>query len=72
MAAYLVALDCFEDAKLHASRALVEAREVKATVLTALHSAAFRGCRNIASPRRIAATDVRETAASCSDTWMRG
>jgi predicted ATPase len=35
MAAYLVALDCFEDARAHASRALVAAREVKATVLTA-------------------------------------
>jgi hypothetical protein len=35
MAAYLVALDCFEDARVHASRALAAARDVKATVLTA-------------------------------------
>jgi hypothetical protein len=35
MAAYLVALDCFDDARAHASQALVSAREVKATVLTA-------------------------------------
>ena len=35
MAAYLVALDCFDDARAHASRALTAARDVKATVLTA-------------------------------------
>lgn len=35
MAAYLVALNCFDDARAHAARALVPAREVKATVLTA-------------------------------------
>ncbi len=35
MAAYLVALDCFDDARAHATRALVVARDVKATVLTA-------------------------------------
>jgi len=35
MAAYLVALDCFDDARAHAARALAAARDVKATVLTA-------------------------------------
>jgi predicted ATPase len=35
MAAYLVALDCFDDARSHATRALAAARDVKATVLTA-------------------------------------
>ncbi|HXO18231.1 MAG TPA: tetratricopeptide repeat protein, partial [Candidatus Dormibacteraeota bacterium] len=35
MAAYLVALDCFDDARAHALQALVEALDVKATVLTA-------------------------------------
>ena len=35
MAAYLVALDCFDDARSHAARALTAARDVKATVLTA-------------------------------------
>ena len=35
MAAYLVALDCFDDARAHATRALAVARDVRATVLTA-------------------------------------
>lgn len=35
MAAYFVALDCFDDASTHAIEALHAAREVKATVLTA-------------------------------------
>ncbi|MGA9946322.1 MAG: tetratricopeptide repeat protein [Candidatus Cybelea sp.] len=35
MAAYLIALDCFDDARSHATRALAAARDVKATVLTA-------------------------------------
>jgi predicted ATPase/DNA-binding XRE family transcriptional regulator len=34
MSAYLVAMDCFEDARAHASEALQIARAVKATVLT--------------------------------------
>jgi predicted ATPase len=35
MAAYLVALDCFEDARAYAAQALEAARDVRATVLTA-------------------------------------
>jgi predicted ATPase/DNA-binding XRE family transcriptional regulator len=35
MAAYLVAMDCFDDARAHASEALTVARDFKATVLTA-------------------------------------
>jgi predicted ATPase len=35
MAAYLVAIDCFDDARAHATDALLAARDVKATVLTA-------------------------------------
>lgn len=35
MAAYLVALDCFDDARSHAIRALAAARDVEATVLMA-------------------------------------
>ncbi|MFZ0031367.1 MAG: tetratricopeptide repeat protein [Candidatus Cybelea sp.] len=35
MAAYLIALDCFDDARSHATRALAAASDVKATVLTA-------------------------------------
>jgi predicted ATPase/DNA-binding XRE family transcriptional regulator len=35
MAAYLVAMDCFDDARAHAEDALSAAKEVKATVLTA-------------------------------------
>lgn len=35
MAAYLVAMDCFDDARSHAVEALRVAREVKSTVLTA-------------------------------------
>ncbi len=54
MAAYLVALDCFDDAKVHASLALASARDVKATVLTAFilqHFAAV-GILQPPSPRR--------------------
>ncbi|MGC1333906.1 MAG: tetratricopeptide repeat protein, partial [Candidatus Cybelea sp.] len=35
MAAYLVAMDCFDDARAHATDALSAAKDVKATVLTA-------------------------------------
>jgi predicted ATPase/DNA-binding XRE family transcriptional regulator len=35
IAAYLIAMDCFDDARVHAISALKVAREVKATVLTA-------------------------------------
>jgi len=62
MAAYLVALDCFDDAKIHASRALANARDVKATVLTALilqHFAAVGILRPASGPR----PQTRETAA---------
>jgi tetratricopeptide (TPR) repeat protein len=62
MAAYLVALDCFDDAKIHASLALAAARDVKATVLTAFilqHFAAV-GILQPSSPRR---HDARERAA---------
>jgi len=36
MTAYLVALDCFDDAREHASQALEAAREIRAPVITAL------------------------------------
>jgi hypothetical protein len=35
MAAYLLAMDCFDDARAHATEALSAAKDVKATVLTA-------------------------------------
>jgi tetratricopeptide (TPR) repeat protein len=62
MAAYLIALDCFEDAKTHASRALAAARDVKATVLTAFilqHFAAIGALRPTSAQR----SDVLERAA---------
>ncbi len=35
MSAYLIFLDCFDDARIHATQALAAARDVRATVLTA-------------------------------------
>jgi predicted ATPase/DNA-binding XRE family transcriptional regulator len=55
MAAYLVALDCFDDARRHASEALLAARECKATVLTAYvlqHLAAVGTLTSYANKRR--------------------
>ncbi len=55
MAAYLIALDCFDDARRHASEALLTARECKATVLTAYilqHLAAVGTLTSYASKRR--------------------
>jgi predicted ATPase/DNA-binding XRE family transcriptional regulator len=64
MAAYLVAMDCFEDARAHASGALDAAREIKATVLTALilqHFAAVGALNHYPEKRRQKAN--RERAA---------
>lgn len=55
MAAYLIALDRYDDARVQASAALLAAREVKATVLTAYvlqHVAAVAALRRYADPRR--------------------
>ncbi|MGA8575200.1 MAG: helix-turn-helix domain-containing protein [Candidatus Cybelea sp.] len=55
MAAYLVALDCYDDARRHASEALLAARDVKATVLTAYvlqHLAAVGALATYPSKRR--------------------
>lgn len=64
MAAYLVALDCFDDASTHAARALLTARDVKATVLTAYilqHIAAIAILQS-RSERRLAAQDRERSA----------
>jgi predicted ATPase len=63
MAAYLVALDCFDDARSHASRALAAARDVKATVLTAYilqHFAAVGILRHLSDTKH---SDAPERAA---------
>lgn len=55
MAAYFIALDCFEDASAHAREALHAARDVKATVLTAYvlqHCAAAAALRARSSKRK--------------------
>jgi predicted ATPase/transcriptional regulator with XRE-family HTH domain len=55
MAAYLVALDCYDDARRHASEALLAARDVKSTVLTAYvlqHLAAVGALASYPSKRR--------------------
>jgi predicted ATPase/DNA-binding XRE family transcriptional regulator/tetratricopeptide (TPR) repeat protein len=62
MAAYLVALDCFDDAKVHASRALANARDVKATALTALILQHFAAV-GILRPAAARGPETRETAA---------
>ncbi len=64
MAAYLVAMDCFEDARAHAAEALDVAREIKATVLTALilqHFVAVGALFHYPEKRRLKAN--RERAA---------
>jgi predicted ATPase/transcriptional regulator with XRE-family HTH domain len=64
MAAYLVALNCYDDARVHASQALATAREVKATVLTAFalqHVAAVGALRECSDEH--GAEDSRERAA---------
>ncbi|HEV3092040.1 MAG TPA: helix-turn-helix domain-containing protein [Candidatus Cybelea sp.] len=64
MAAYLVAMDCFDDALVHASEALAIARDVKATVLTAYvlqHFAAIGALEKYSETRR--QTSNRERAA---------
>ncbi len=65
MAAYLVALDCFDDASSHAEQALRAARDVKATVLTALvlqHFAAIAALQHY--------RDKRAAARSCERAAM--
>jgi predicted ATPase/DNA-binding XRE family transcriptional regulator len=55
MAAYFIALDCFDDASAHAMEALHAARDVKATVLTAYvlqHCAAVAALRARNSKRK--------------------
>jgi predicted ATPase/transcriptional regulator with XRE-family HTH domain len=64
MTAYLVAMDCFEDARAHAAEALEVAREVKTTVFTALilqHFAAVGALYHYPEKRRLKAN--RERAA---------
>ncbi len=64
MAAYLVALDCFDDARVHANQALLAARDVKATVLTAYvfqHLAAVDALQHYPNEER--AQQGRERAA---------
>jgi predicted ATPase/transcriptional regulator with XRE-family HTH domain len=58
MAAYLVALDCFEDARAYASQALEASRDVRATVLTAYalqHVVAIAALQRGSGDRRAAA-----------------
>jgi len=55
MAAYLIAMDCFDDARAHAAEALRAAREVKSTVLTAYvlqHYAAIGALQQYGDARR--------------------
>jgi hypothetical protein len=55
MAAYLVALNCFDDARVYASRALAAARGFRATVLTAWvlqHLAAVGALQRYANAQR--------------------
>ncbi|MGB6601975.1 MAG: helix-turn-helix domain-containing protein [Candidatus Cybelea sp.] len=64
MAAYLIDLDCFDDARVHATDGLLAARAVKATVLTAYvlqHIAAIGALQPDSSERR--AVETRERAA---------
>jgi predicted ATPase len=64
MAAYLIDLDCFDDARVHATDGLLAARAVKATVLTAYvlqHIAAIGALQPHSSERH--AIDARERAA---------
>ena len=64
MAAYLVALDCFDDARAHAAQFLLAEHDVKQTVLTAYtlqHLAAAAALESSTGRRRI--EDVRERAA---------
>ncbi len=64
MAAYLVAMDCFDDSLVHATEALAIARDVKATVLTAYvlqHFAAIGALEKYSETRR--QTSNRERAA---------
>jgi non-specific serine/threonine protein kinase len=54
MTAYLIALDCFDDARAHATDGLIAARAVKATALTAYvlqHIAAIAALRPYANER---------------------
>ncbi len=63
MAAYLIALDCFDDARSHATRALAAARDVKATVLTAYilqHFAAVGTLQGVSDAKN---SDLLERAA---------
>jgi predicted ATPase len=64
MAAYLVALNCFDDARVYAEQALRALREVKQTVLTAYalqHLAAVAALQTYTDPKR--AKEMHERAA---------
>jgi len=64
MAAYLIALDCFEDARLYAKQALLAMRHVKLTVLSACmlqHLAAVAALQKY--PDKHSAQEGRERAA---------
>ena len=64
MAAYLVALDCFDDARAYAAQALTAVQDMKRTVLTACvlqHIAAVATLQNHANKRH--ANSARERAA---------
>ena len=71
--AYLIALDCFEDARAYATRALSVLREVKQTVLTAYalqHLAAVAALRpDLDTAMSMALANVPRC---WSDSWTRG
>jgi len=64
MAAYLIALNCFDDARMYAGQALTAVRDVKRTVLTACvlqHIAALAALQGYSDERRT--RDAKERAA---------
>ncbi len=71
MSAYLIAMDCFDDARNHAVQALREARGVKATVLTAyvLQHLAAVAALQAPSDRRSAATARQRFLVSSTLDW---
>ncbi|MGB8964169.1 MAG: helix-turn-helix domain-containing protein [Candidatus Cybelea sp.] len=73
MAAYFIALDCFDDARACATQALLAVRDVKQTVLTAYvlqHLAAVGVLQGQSEQRRVAAAPKRAMLLGFVDAWL--